>query len=171
MGRLSELVQIRCQRTILLPLNLYTAMEVASISPDFICLSVSETARQCYQYCFIPGTVASDPNNPSLFADIDPHSHAIRRRAVRLYRVVSTWETIKRSFQVAKVYSMSSMTRLETCIEPVIKLLLDVFDTNIVSSSAIVDLSRWLHFFASDAVGELAVRSVHPGSRLLFNNI
>ena len=73
-------------------------------------------------------------------------------------QVIQALELETNHFQVAKVYSMSSMTRLESCIEPVIKLLLDVFDTSIASSSAIVDLSKWLHFFASDAVGELAVR-------------
>ncbi|KAF8335883.1 cytochrome P450 [Cantharellus anzutake] len=53
---------------------------------------------------------------------------------------------------------MNSITKLESCIEPVVKLLFDFFDSRIASSPGKVNLSVWLRFFASDAVGKLAVR-------------
>lgn len=81
------------------------------------------------------------PNHPSLFSDIDPASHAARKRSI------------------SAAYSMTSMVGLEQYIEPVIDLVVSRWEA-ITSSKkgerATIDVSRWMHFFATDSVGELA---------------
>lgn len=79
---------------------------------------------------------------PSLFSDVDPHSHADRRRAM------------------ASAYAMSYLVKLEECVEPCVDLLVEQFERMVgeaEKSKASIDMAKWMHFFAMDAVGELAV--------------
>ncbi len=84
------------------------------------------------------------PKFPSLFSDIDPHSHAARRRAV------------------SAAYTMTSLVSLEQYVEPVIDLLTEKWEAALHASigagnTAQLDVSRWMHYFATDSVGEIAV--------------
>lgn len=79
------------------------------------------------------------PGHPSLFSDIDPASHAARKRSI------------------SAAYSMTSMVGLEQYIEPVIDLLVSRWEAIMTKKdSATIDVGRWMHFFATDSVGELA---------------
>lgn len=85
--------------------------------------------------------------HPSIFSDIDPKSHADRRRAV------------------SSAYSMTSLVGLEQYIDPLIKALVEKIKLTVKNGSkekrsqgakATLDMSKWMHYFAMDAVGELA---------------
>jgi cytochrome P450 len=83
--------------------------------------------------------------HPSLFSDIDPKSHADRRRAV------------------SAAYSMTSLVGLEKYIDPLIDSLMIQLRKRVKSgtydektSKTSLDMSAWAHYFAMDAVGELA---------------
>ncbi|UZJ54117.1 hypothetical protein CBS101457_003437 [Exobasidium rhododendri] len=80
--------------------------------------------------------------HPSIFSDIDPKSHADRRRAV------------------SAAYSMTSLIGLEKYVEPLIDTLLSKLQGKVSegkqSNVASLDMSKWMHYFAMDAVGELA---------------
>lgn len=64
---------------------------------------------------------------------------------------------------------MNSLVELESCVDPCVDLLLKRLDEQVSTAppalagekrgaqKAVVDLTKWLHFFAMDAVGELAV--------------
>jgi hypothetical protein len=55
---------------------------------------------------------------------------------------------------------MKSLSALEDYIEPCVNGILKAFDTAISGASggqAHVEMQKWLHYFASDTVGELAV--------------
>jgi len=57
---------------------------------------------------------------------------------------------------------MKSLSALEDYIEPCVNGILKAFDTVIAGASggqAHVEMQKWLHYFASDTVGELAVSS------------
>jgi hypothetical protein len=57
---------------------------------------------------------------------------------------------------------MKSLSVLENCIDPCVGGILKAFDTAIggaADGQAHVEMQKWLHYFASDAVGELAVSS------------
>lgn len=84
--------------------------------------------------------------HPSIFSDIDPKSHADRRRAV------------------SSAYSMTSLVGLEKSVEPLIETLIEKIRLTVKRASneeqkgarAVLDMSKWMHYFAMDAVGELA---------------
>ena len=62
--------------------------------------------------------------------------------------------------KIAHVYTMKSLSVLEDYIEPCVSGILKAFDSVIGAASggqAHVEMQKWLHYFASDAVGELAV--------------
>lgn len=56
---------------------------------------------------------------------------------------------------------MKSIAALEEYIDPCVELIQRAFDHMIEEapdkSSATLELHKWLHFFTSDAIGELAV--------------
>jgi hypothetical protein len=59
---------------------------------------------------------------------------------------------------------MKSLSMLEDYIEPCVDGILKAFDTMIFVASdgqADVEMQKWLHYFASDTVGELAVSPAH----------
>lgn len=91
------------------------------------------------------------PTKPSLFSDIHTESHAAFRRAI------------------SSAYSMNSLVKLEEYIEPLVSSLVKSLDkagsggkrmaNEVEGGPATVvslDMAKWLHFFAMDAVGELA---------------
>jgi cytochrome P450 len=75
------------------------------------------------------------PTQPSLFSEIHSDRHAAFRRAI------------------SSAYSMNNLVKLEEFVEPLLSKLHDRLDSK---SGGVVDLAKWLHFFAMDAVGELA---------------
>lgn len=82
--------------------------------------------------------------HPSIFSDIDPASHADRRRSV------------------SAAYSMKSLVGLEQCVDPLIESLVGELRARCRRSDGQagvtqVDMAMWMHYFAMDAVGELAV--------------
>lgn len=82
----------------------------------------------------------------------------LRRAQHRQFSINSATTPVIR--QIAHVYTVKSLIVLEQYIEPCIDALYKVFDEKIASSEhgkAHVELQKWLHYFASDAVGELAV--------------
>lgn len=58
---------------------------------------------------------------------------------------------------------MSSLVKLEQYIQPLIHQLVQNMESA-AKQNEVLDLSKWMHFFAMDAVGELAV-SKNPNCR------
>lgn len=84
-------------------------------------------------------------NHPSIFSDTDPHSHAIRRKAV------------------SAAYALNNLVKLEECVDPLVDLLIkktymSMSDGQNNVPKATLDMTKVLHFFAMDAVGELVSR-------------
>ncbi|KDN37462.1 cytochrome P450 [Tilletiaria anomala UBC 951] len=89
------------------------------------------------------------PGQPSLFSDIDPHSHVERRRSI------------------ASAYSMNHLLSLEEYVRPCVDKLVEKINSIIskhskfnasanTTPSGRIQIDKWAHFFAFDAVGELA---------------
>ncbi|KAF9508801.1 hypothetical protein BS47DRAFT_207417 [Hydnum rufescens UP504] len=79
-------------------------------------------------------------STPNMFSQIDPAKHSARRRLC------------------AHVYSLNSMIKLEEYVNPCVHNLLKIFDTRIEASDndrASVDMSKFLHFYSMDVIGEL----------------
>ncbi|MCO5556529.1 hypothetical protein L7F22_010078 [Adiantum nelumboides] len=60
---------------------------------------------------------------------------------------------------MASAYAMSYLVKLEECVEPCVDLLVEQFERMVgeaEKSKASIDMAKWMHFFAMDAVGELA---------------
>lgn len=67
---------------------------------------------------------------------------------------------------------MKSLSVLENYIDPCVIGILKAFDTAIAGAAdgqAHVEMQKWLHYFASDAVGELAVSPAFPSVPKLAN--
>lgn len=77
-------------------------------------------------------------NNPSIFSDTDPHSHAARRRAV------------------SAAYALNYLVKMEECVDPLVDVLVKrLYEAMVDGTKATLDMTKVLHFFAMDAVGEL----------------
>ena len=98
------------------------------------------------------------PGHPSLFSDTDVESHRQRKKAV------------------APAYAMGFLTKLEECVEGVISDLNERLREMVVGGASegtsstgsekeenkgvMVEFDKLVHYFAMDAVGELAVSGV-----------
>lgn len=81
-------------------------------------------------------------NHPSIFSDTDPHSHATRRKAV------------------SAAYALNNLVKLEECVDPLVDLLIKKLYMSMSEGEdkvpkATLDMTKVMHFFAMDAVGEL----------------
>jgi cytochrome P450 len=130
---------------------------IVRIGPDHLSLTSCEATNAIYahggQYNKTPfyHSFQVYAKHPSIFSDTDPKSHADRRRAV------------------SAAYSMTSLVGLERYVEPLIDTLVGKLHAKVKGSGrsrvqegaarnvASVDMSKWMHYFAMDAVGELAV--------------
>ena len=81
------------------------------------------------------------PGKPSLFSDTDVDSHRNRKKAI------------------APAYAMTFLTNLEECVEGVILSLRERMREILEGrkGSAPMEFDKMAHYFAMDAVGELAV--------------
>ncbi|KAF9508811.1 hypothetical protein BS47DRAFT_1350083 [Hydnum rufescens UP504] len=83
---------------------------------------------------------AFQTSTPNMFSQIDPDKHSARRRLC------------------AHVYSLNSMIKLEEYVNPCVHNLLKIIDSRIEASDndrASVDMSKFLHFYSMDVIGEL----------------
>lgn len=88
------------------------------------------------------------PGKPSLFSDTDVDSHKVRKKAV------------------APAYAMTFLTNLEECVEGVVLSLKERMREILESGkgSAPMEFDKMAHYFAMDAVGELAVSPSQAGT-------
>lgn len=77
-----------------------------------------------------------DPNQASLFSDLNPHRHSVQRR------------------KFANYYSMSSLVGYERYVDNCTELLSRRFG-ELANSGRIVDMRHWLQCYAFDVIGEI----------------
>lgn len=125
--------------------------EVVRISTNHLSFNTSKAAQQIYAHgsgVTYPKTTFYQsfqvyPKQPSLFSEIDSDKHSAFRRAI------------------SGAYSMNNLIKLEEYIEPLTQKFIKRLSENQATTAgekdnAVIDLAKWLHFFAMDAVGELA---------------
>lgn len=118
--------------------------EVIRISTNHLSFTSSKAAQQIYAHgsgMMYPKTTFYQsfqvyPKKPSLFSEIDSDSHSAFRRAI------------------SGAYSMNNLIKLEEYIEPLTQNLIKRLSDQ--QENRVIDLAKWLHFYAMDAVGELA---------------
>ncbi|PWN37159.1 cytochrome P450 [Meira miltonrushii] len=123
--------------------------EVVRISTNHLSFNTSKAAQQIYAHgsgVIYPKTTFYQSfqvyrKQPSLFSEIDSDKHSAFRRAI------------------SGAYSMNNLIKLEEYIEPLTQNFIKRLSENQATTekgSVVIDLAKWLHFFAMDAVGELA---------------
>lgn len=124
---------------------------VVRINTNHLSFSSPEAAQQIYAHGAGSTFPKTDfyrsfqvyPTQPSLFSEIVPHKHAAFRRAI------------------SSAYSMNNLVKLEEYVEPLVHRFMTRLQgkTQIDGGTAMLNMAKWLHFFAMDAVGELAFGS------------